>query len=300
MNKKNKSDDEKNNKNEMENKVIVVTGGSQGIGMCMATEFAKLKAKVIISSRTKEDLDETAKKIRAAGGFCEPIAMDVSDYSQVKKIFDFIIKKYTKIDVLINCAGIYGPLGPLETNDIEKWAKTVQINLIGTVNCIQCVVPVMKKQGYGKIINIAGGGVGGAIKPNMSAYVTSKAAIVGFTEALATELKEFNIQINAISPGPVNTRLLDQVLQAGEIVGKDFLEKAKQQKEQGGTPPEKAAELAIFLASSKSDFVTGKMLSAVWDKYYEFDKIKDKLAQTALYNLRRIDDNMFVEVKKKK
>jgi 3-oxoacyl-[acyl-carrier protein] reductase len=289
-----------NKKNEMENKIVVVTGGSQGIGMCMATEFAKLKSKVIISSRTKEDLDETAKKIKAAGGFCEPIAMDVSDYSQVKKIFDSIIKKYSRIDVLINCAGIYGPLGPLESNDIEKWAKTIQINLIGTVNCIQCVVPFMKKQGYGKIINMAGGSVGGAIKPNMSAYVTSKAGVIILTEALATELKEFNIQVNAISPGAVNTRFLDQVLKAGEIVGKDFLEKAKQQKAEGGTPPEKAAELAVYLASSKRDFVTGKSLSAVWDDYNNFDKIKDKLTQTSLYNLRRIDDNMFVEDKKKK
>jgi len=297
---KNNEKNNKNNQNEMQNKVVVVTGGSQGIGMCMAIEFAKLKSKVIISSRTEKDLDEVAAKIKADGGFCEPIAMDVSDFSQVKKNFDLIIKKYSKIDVLVNCAGIYGPLGPLEINDAEKWAKTIQINLIGTVNCIKCIIPNMKKQNYGKIITMCGGGIGSIIKPNMSAYTTSKAAIAGLTEALANELKDFNIQVNAISPGAVNTRLLDQVLQAGEAVGKDFLERAKKQKLEGGTPPEKAAELAIFLASTKSDFVTGKVLSAVWDKYNEFDKIKDKIVKESLYNLRRIDDNMFIEVKKKK
>ena len=158
---------------------------------------------------------------------------------------------------------------------------------------------IMKKQKQGKIINVSGGGIGGPnINPNFSAYTTSKAAVAGFTEVIAKELKSFNIQVNVISPGAVNTRLLDQVLEAGEIAGKDFLEKSKKQKIDGGTTPEKAAKLAIFLATTESDHITGKLLSAVWDNYENFDKMKNKIAESSFYNLRRIDDFMFYESKK--
>jgi 3-oxoacyl-[acyl-carrier protein] reductase len=278
--------------NEMEDKVVIITGGSQGIGREMAMEFARLKARVIICSRTKKDLDAVTQEIESAGGLCESMVVDVSDTLQVRNMFEHVANKYGRTDVLITCAGIYGPIGPLETNDIKAWERAISINLVGTVNAVHSAIPIMKKQKHGKMITLCGGGIGGEIKPNFSAYVTSKAAVAGFTEAIAKEVKDYNIQINAISPGAVNTRLLDEVLAAGGKAGKDFFEKSKKQKTDGGTPPEKVTKLAVFLAGSESDFITGKVLSAVWDDYKSFHKTKDRV-EGPLFNLRRIDDSLF-------
>lgn len=280
---------------DVKNKIVLITGGSLGIGKCVAKKFAMNNARVIICSRNQQDLDDAAAEISAVGS-CEGMAVDVSRPDKVRQLINYVRKKHGRLDVLINCAGIYGPIGPLETTDAVLWEQTIKINLIGTVNCIRHAIPVMKRQGSGKIINMAGGGVGGTnIQPNFSAYIASKAAISGFTEAMARELKDFNIQVNAISPGSINTRLLDQVLKAGESSGKEFLEKSRKQKADGGTSPEKAAELALFLAGDDSNFVTGKTLSAVWDDYGHFHEIRQRL-DSSLYNLRRIDDLMFKEI----
>lgn len=282
--------------NELTDKIVVITGGSQGIGRQIAIAFAKLKSRVIICSRTKKDLEVVAKEIKSFGGHCENFTADVSNHSHVRRLFDKVIDMYGGLDILINCAGIYGPIGPFDENDAEEWENTMAINLLGTVNAVRCAIPVMKKQRHGKIITFCGGGIGGpSIKPNLSAYTTSKFAIAGFTEAIAKEVKDFDIQINAISPGAVNTRLLDQILKAGEIAGKDFLKECKKQKMEGGTPPEKIAGLVIFLASKQSDYITGKVISVVWDEYKNFYNIRDRLNSTSLYNLRRIDDFAFFE-----
>jgi NAD(P)-dependent dehydrogenase (short-subunit alcohol dehydrogenase family) len=284
-------------KGEFKGKVVVVSGGSQGIGRCVAGEFAKAGAIIILISRTKSDIDTAANELRAAGGRSEGFAADVSVAAQVEEAISQVVRKYGRVDVLVNCAGIYGPIGPFLSNDLAEWQKAIDINLIGTVNCAHAVIPFMLKEKAGKIINFCGGGVGSAhLKPNFSAYLTSKFAIAGFTEAIATELKEFNIQVNAISPGAVNTRLLDQVLKAGELAGSEFMKKSERQKLEGGTPPELAARLALFLASRQSDFVTGKLISAVWDKYEQFGKMPDEFSATSLYTLRRIDNFGFREV----
>ncbi|MBI2664037.1 SDR family oxidoreductase [Candidatus Woesearchaeota archaeon] len=266
--------------------VVLITGGSLGIGKAIANEFVRQNATVIICSRTRKDLDRAAAEMN-----CDSMAADVSDAEQVKKLFEYIRKKCGTLDVLVNCAGVYGPIGPLETNDDSAWKNTIGINLIGTVNCIKHAIPLMKARKSGKIINMAGGGIGGKnLQPNFTAYLASKAAVVVLTEAVAKELKDFNIQVNAISPGPVNTRFLDRVLEAGVAAGKDYLEKARKQKEEGGTQPEKAAALALYLASDRCSF-TGKTISAVWDDYKNFSSLSD-----SMYAFRRIDDVMFREV----
>ncbi len=280
----------------MKEKVVVITGGSQGIGKCMAVEFANHGATVIICARTKKNVDQTSAEIHAFGGRCEGFELDVSNSKKVKEFFDIIIKKYHTIDVLINCAGIYGPLGPLESNDQDFWEKTIKINLFGTMYCIRNVIPIMKARKKGMIITLSGQGVGGRyMDPYFSAYIASKSALVGFTEALAKELKEYNIQINAIAPGPVNTRFLDQVLDAKKWVGKKVFEKARKQHMEGGTSPNAAVQLAIFLARDESNYITGKLLSSIWDNYKSFDTKRDKLEKTSLYNLRRIDNSQFME-----
>ena len=154
----------------------------------------------------------------------------------------------------------------------------------------------MMKQRSGVIINMSGGGAVSPF-PRFSAYGISKTAVVRLTETIAEEVKEYNIRINAISPGAVNTRFLDQVLEAGDLAGKDFLEKSIKQEETGGTPPEAASELAVFLAGDDSKELTGKVISAVWDDWKNIPLRIKELKETSLYTLRRIDDRNFREVK---
>ena len=153
----------------------------------------------------------------------------------------------------------------------------------------------MIKQRSGVVINMSGGGALTAF-PHFSAYGASKAAVVRLTETIAEEVKEYNIRINAIAPGAVNTRLLDEALTAGEACGKEVLDKFKKQKATGGTPVEKAAELAIFLASDESKGVSGKVISAVWDDWGKIPlRIKD-FQGSSLYTMRRIDEKNFKSV----
>jgi NAD(P)-dependent dehydrogenase (short-subunit alcohol dehydrogenase family) len=277
----------------IEPKLAVITGGSQGIGRAMANEFAKAGYMTVILARTGPDVEKAAKEISGIG-MCEGMALDVSSPSSVDDAFSRIAKKHGKIDVLVCCAGIYGPIGPLEENKPLEWKQAIDINLCGTVYCARAAVPYMKKHMFGRIITLAGGGVGGPnVKPNLSAYTTSKFAICGFVEALSSELEGSNITINAISPGAVNTRLLEQVLRAGEKAGKKFLEASKKQKETGGTPPELAAKMALFLASGSAGNISGKTISAVWEKPDVLSALDGK--NKSIYTLRRIDGVLFKE-----
>ena len=171
-------------------------------------------------------------------------------------------------------------------------ALVVILNLLGTVHCTRAVLPHMIRRGSGKIINLSGGGAVGPF-PRFSAYATSKAAVVRFTETVAEEVRAHNVQVNAIAPGAVNTRLLDQVLEAGDRAGADFLGKSRAQQASGGTSPAVGAELALHLASSRGDGITGKLLSAVWDDWRRLGEAGPIPA--ALYTLRRIDGRNFIE-----
>lgn len=241
-----------------------------GIGQCLAEAFSKEGARVFSCSRNTTP------------------PVDVAEGSHVQAWIEDIFQKEKQIDVLINCAGIYGPIGSMETLSQEEWEKTIAINLLGTANCIRAVIPIMKKQRHGKIINFSGGGVGGNLNPNFSAYIASKAGVAALTEVVAKELEPWNIQVNAIAPGAVNTRFLTQVLEAKEKAGADFYRQALKQKEEGGTSPELSAKLALFLASQEANSITGKILSAKWDDWAQFTKKSFGL-------LRRIDNTKFYE-----
>ena len=273
---------------EFEGQVVLVTGGSQGIGRAMASAFAAHGARVVIFSRNAEEVRKAASEIPS----CEGVSLDVSDARAVKEAFGQVARKYGRMDVLVNCAGIYGPIGPIEENDSSKWTQTLLVNLCGTAYCCQAAIPHMKKLGSGCIIAMAGGGVGGPkLKPNFSSYVTSKFGICGLTESLSKELEGTGVRINAISPGAVNTRLLGEVLAAGERAGREFLAASRKQMQDGGTPPEKAAGLALFLASKKASHINGKVLSAVWDKVPSLSFPLPNEPDT--FTLRRIDGQLY-------
>jgi 3-oxoacyl-[acyl-carrier protein] reductase len=282
----------------LKGQVAIITGASKGIGLAIAHAFAGEGCNLTILSRNLEDVNKAAEELKKYGVQVLPLKCDVSNLNDVGDMVKKTLSRFGRVDILVNNAGIYGPLGPLVSNDVGEWDNTIRINLFGTVFCTKFVLPYMIKEKKGKIINLSGAGTGGPATPTISAYATSKAAVTRFTEVVAEEVKEHNIQVNSIAPGAVNTRLLDQVLAEADKMDKKFIERSIKQKETGGTPPEKAAQLALFLASEESDGITGKLISAVWDDYGSFAARLEEITGTPIYTLRRIDDVYFKKVKK--
>ena len=272
----------------LKDKIAVITGGSTGIGKAIAIAFAREGAHLVLTSRTESQLDLAKREIaKITDAKVEIFPTDVSDPKAVKGLINFAIEKFHNIDILVNCAGIYGPIGLVTDIDSSKWLEAIKINLYGTFLCMQAVLPTMMKNKNGKIVNLSGGGAVAPF-PRFSAYSASKAAVVRLTETLAEEVKEYNISINAIAPGAVNTKLLDEALEAGEAAGKDFLAKSTRQKQEGGVPPEKVAELAVFLASPQSDGLTGRLISLLWDGWRDISQHLDEIMSSDIYAMRRI------------
>jgi 3-oxoacyl-[acyl-carrier protein] reductase len=206
----------------------------------------------------------------------------------VESLFEFALGEFGSLDILVNCAATYGPIGPVAEIEPAEWLRTLEINLFSVYLCIRCALRTMLKQERGgKIINLAGGGATSPF-PRFSAYAASKAAVVRLTETIAHEVRDREIDVNAIAPGPVNTRLLDQVLAVGIAAGEEFYSRSLKQKEQGGVSPELAAELAVLLASPLSDGITGRLISAVWDDWRALPSEIEQIAASDLYTLRRV------------
>ncbi len=271
----------------LKDKVAIITGGSGGIGKGIASGFAREGSHLVLSARNPLDLEVAKREVQGYGSRVEIFPADVSKEKGVKELVDFTLERFGTIDILVNCAGIYGPIGFVIDIDTDGWTEAININLCGTFICIKAVLPTMIKNRKGKIINLSGGGAASPL-PRFSAYGISKAAVVRLTETLAKEVEGYNIDINAIAPGAVNTRLLDQVLKAGEAAGEEFLAKSIKQKQEGGVPPEKVAELAIFLASSESDGLSGRLISLLWDNWREVPKHLNEIMSSDVYTLRRI------------
>jgi len=253
---------------------------------------------VVVLSRTQSEVAETATQVGALGRRALALKADISEKEDVERVVRSTVHEFGKVNILVNNAGILGPVGPVVDNDVEEWIKTVNINLIGTFLCSKMVLPVMIERRRGKIINLSGGGATGP-RPRFSAYAASKAAVVRFTETLAEEVKEFNIQVNAIAPGALDTRMHDEVLAVGEAAGEKELALSRRVKEGRGTPFEVPADLAVFLASDESDGLTGRLISAVWDDWRSMSKEKiEEIMGRELYTLRRIDDFFFTHIER--
>jgi 3-oxoacyl-[acyl-carrier protein] reductase len=223
-----------------------------------------------------------------APGSVETAATDVSEPDSVDALVAHALDRFSRVDVLVHNAGVYGPKGAIEDVDWDGWTEAITVNLLGSVLCCRAVVPHFRANGYGKIVQLSGGGATSPL-PRLSAYAASKAAVVRFAETLAEEVRGTGIDVNAIAPGALNTRLLDEVLEAGpDRVGESFYARALEQQSAGGTPLDLPARLALFLASPASDGITGKLISAPWDPWEEFPARTDDLAKTDVYTLRRI------------
>ena len=197
-------------------------------------------------------------------------------------------RKWDKIDVLINNAAVLGPIGKAWENPWEDWQTAIRVNLFSAVELCRACIPWMAGRRQGKIINLSGGGATGP-RPHFSAYATAKASLVRFSEILAEEVRDLNIQVNCVAPGPMNTEMLQAVLRAGpESAGEAEYAKAVEQAHRGGASPQRAADLCAFLASPASDGITGKLISAVWDPWESLPDHLDELRDSDIYTLRRI------------
>jgi 3-oxoacyl-[acyl-carrier protein] reductase len=272
-------------------KVAILTGAGRGIGRVIAEEFAREGSNLALISRTRAELEETLELVRnwSKESFCE--VCDISDPGAVKQLVRLVTDRFGRVDILVNNAGVQSPIGSFAGAPLEAWKKAFEVNLFGTANMTHAVLPCMVHQRSGKIINLSGGGATSA-RPNFSAYGVSKTAIVRFTETVAEELRRFHIDVNAVAPGVVKTRMLEEVLQAGSDAG-DELAVAQKCNEAGGEDPRIAAALIAFLASSEADGITGKLISAIWDPWREAEFRKVLREDRNFATLRRIDEKYF-------
>jgi len=276
---------------ELEGRSALVAGANQGLGREIARAFVCEGANVVLCARNGALLEEARREIAAlAGGGRKVIAQvcDVSRPAEVDALFGRALAECPDLDIVVNCAGVYGPKGSIEKNDWSEWARTIEVNLYGAVLLWRAAIPHLRSRGYGKLVQLSGGGATAPL-PRLSAYAASKAAVVRLVETLAHELAGSGVDVNAIAPGALNTRMLDEVIAAGPTeVGEAFYRKSLEQKESGGVPLERGAALAVFLASRRSDGITGRLVSAVWDPWPELPALREELARSDVYTLRRI------------
>ena len=268
----------------------LITGGSQGLGKVIAGHYLREGAKVVLCARNEKELaatrDELAKVAPAQKVLAKPC--DVSNERQVNDLVAFALRELGSLQVLVLNAGVYGPMGPTELVDLNEWRRAIDINLFGVLLPCRAVIPHFKKSGCGKIVVLSGGGATNPL-PNISSYAAGKAAVVRLMETLAEELKPHGVDVNAIAPGALATRLVDEVLAAGpDKVGAAFFEKNRQWKEKGATSPDLGAGLAVYLASAESDGITGRLISAQWDPWRTLHEHREELAKSDIYCLRRI------------
>ena len=272
-------------------KNILITGASRGLGSCIARTLRQKGANLLLTAATKEKLAQLNSELSAglpAGQKTHVVVADLKMPDAASIILAEARKLWDRLDVLVNNAAILGPIGKSWENDWAHWQETLRINLLAPIQLCRACLPWMIEKGRGKIINLSGGGATGS-RPNFSAYATAKTGLVRFSEILAHEVYSMNIQVNCVAPGALNTDMTQNILSAGPAkAGEAEYQQAVRQKQNGGTSPQRAADLCAFLASPAGDAITGKLISAVWDSWEKFPNHLEDLKKSDIYTLRRI------------
>jgi 3-oxoacyl-[acyl-carrier protein] reductase len=271
----------------------LITGASLGLGFAIARRFCASGADLFLCARGIDRLEKSVSELEKLKTRADQKILyrqaDVSKADEVKDLVSDALKAFPNLTALVSNAGVYGPKGKIEEVSLEEFWGAIEINLLGPILLSRELIPHFRMQNYGKIIQISGGGATNPM-PRLESYATSKAAVVRLMESLALDLQRSRVDVNSISPGLLDTRLLDEVLAAGpQKVGEQFYSRMKSAKEEGSsTDPEIGAKLCEFLASSASDGITGKLISAVWDDYTKWPEHLSELTGKDLYTLRRI------------
>lgn len=267
----------------LKGKVVLITGAGRGIGKRLAIGFANAGARVALLARSKAELDLVNLEIEHTGGTSLRLRADVRDYEQLAAAVDRLKSNFGRLDILVCAAAIQGPIGPFTENPAQAWLDTINTNLIGAVNSARAVLPLLSSKRSGKIIFLGGGGIADP-RPNFSAYAASKAALARFSETLAEELREQNIQVNVMSPGGAYTHMTDEILNAGDKAPLREQERALQVRMTGGVAAEKQIELALFLASEDSNHLSGKLIHVNDD----WKRLEHTSVGPDVYTVRRI------------
>jgi len=272
-------------------KQAIITGANQGLGLEIARKYVLAGADLMLCARNFALLEDARAELAELATPKQKIVTQVADVSVEADVNNVLVQTLRQLGdchILVNNAGVYGPKGEIESVDWAQWVKAIEINVYGSILMSRAVLPHFKANGYGKVIQLSGGGATNPL-PRISAYAVSKAAIVRYAETLAEEVRGTGIDVNSIAPGALNTRMLDEILEAGSAkVGQAFYDRSLKQKESGGAPLERGADLAVFLASPASDGITAKLISAVWDDWEHWPEHLHEISGSDAYTLRRI------------
>ena len=269
-------------------KNIIITGGSGGIGGVLTKHFLNRIYSVTVIGKNKKRFENL--KIESSN--VQFYSLDISCLNDVQSFFNWFSSSNASLYALINVAGVQPPIGEFASNNDQEWENNLKINIFGTANMIKGAISLLKIGKHNKIINFSGGGATSS-RPNFSAYAVSKIAIIKLTEILANELDKYSIDINAVAPGAINTEMLNEIIDAGsDYAGVEYTEAIKRHKE-GGESPDKIVELCDFLLSEKSNRITGKLISAIWDDFNGEEFISRLKSDKDFCTLRRIDSLNF-------
>ncbi len=243
----------------LQGKVAIITGAGRGLGQASAVAMAKEGATVAIVSRTLSELKRTADMIKCSGGEVLVQKADVSQPKDVEAVVKKALSRFGKVNILMNNAAVVGPIRPLYKLHERDWNKVVNTDLRAAFLFAKAAVPSMIEQGGGKIVNVTSG-LGVMVMPRSGIYSIAKAGLIHLTRMLAEELKEYNIQVNGLDPGMMDTMMQEDVRKLGpEVLGQETYEEFIAMKQEGHLkPPEQVARLAVFLASDESVFLTGE------------------------------------------
>ncbi|MDX1415712.1 MAG: glucose 1-dehydrogenase [Candidatus Promineifilaceae bacterium] len=233
-------------------KIALVTGASRGIGLAIAKTYAAAGAKVVLSSRKQEGLDNAAAEIRERGGEALPIAAHTGSSEAVQALVDRVVEQWGGIDIVVNNAATNPHFGHIMTAEESHWDKILDVNVKGYFRVVKACAPIMKERGQGKVINMSSV-AGQEPQPMMGIYSVSKAAVLMLTKVLGAELAQDNIQVNAIAPGFVKTSF-SRVLWQNEAIYDALVQAIPQQRM---AEPGELTGIALYLASAASNFTTG-------------------------------------------
>jgi NAD(P)-dependent dehydrogenase (short-subunit alcohol dehydrogenase family) len=239
--------------------VAIITGAGRGIGRAIALGLAKAGSSVAVIARSEDQLVETVRQITDLGSRAISVTADVSDPGAVERMVLEVEKSLGSVDLLVNNAGLPGPIGPTWETDPDDWWRCLEVNLRGPMLCSRAVLPDMIARGRGRIVNVASGAGTFAI-PYLGAYVTSKTALIRFTEILALEAGSHGVMVFAIEPGTVRTTMAEFALESEH--GQRWLPWFGEVFKRGeNVPPVHAADLVVLLASGRADALSGRFFT---------------------------------------
>jgi NAD(P)-dependent dehydrogenase (short-subunit alcohol dehydrogenase family) len=267
----------------LQGKVVLITGAGRGIGKRLAIGFAAAGARLGLIARTKAELDLVDLEIEHAGGASIRLRCDVRNASEVQAAVERLRASYGPIDAAVCAAAVLGPVGPLAETDCQAWADAIGVNLVGAMHVMRALLPQMIERRAGKIVLLTGEGAD-APRPAFSAYAASKAALVRLAETAAEEVRDRNVQINCMNPGPTYTHMTDEILRAGARAGAREARDAAEIRASGGTLAERQTQLALFLATERSNHISGKLLH-VGDDWKRLERAN---VTREIFTLRRL------------